>query len=54
MCLGTYSTEEKAIKVLDMIQNVYTQYGTIEDGLKNVYSAYNFPKVFVMPQDNEV
>lgn len=28
--LGVYSTEEKAIKVLDMIQNAYTQFGTLK------------------------
>ena len=40
MVIGTYSTEEKAIKVLDMIQNNF------EDYIKNV--------VFQMPQDEEV
>ena len=39
--IGVYSTEEKAIKVLDMI---YEQYQT---------SIHNC-KVFQMPQDNEV
>ena len=38
--IGEYSTEEKAIKVLDMIQNNF------EDYIKNV--------VFQMPQDEEV
>lgn len=52
--IGTYSTEEKAIKVLDMIQNAYTQYGTIEDGWRNVHGAFNLPKCFQMPQDSEV
>lgn len=52
--IGEYSTEEKAIKVLDMIQNAYTQYGTIKDGLGNIHNAFNLPKVFQMPQDSEV
>lgn len=52
--LGYYSTEEKAIKVLDMIQNVYTQYGTLADGLGNIHGAFNIPKCFQMPQDSEV
>lgn len=52
--IGKYSTEEKAIKVLDMIQNTYTQYGTIEDGWRNVHGAFNLPKCFQMPQDSEV
>lgn len=43
--LGIYSTEEKAIKVLDMIQSVYT------DGNEWLNVA---GKVFQMPQDSEV
>ena len=54
MYLGTYSTEEKAIKVLDMIQNAYTQYGTIKDGFGNIHWAFNIPKFFQMPSDEEV
>lgn len=41
--LGKYSTEEKALKVLDMIQ---------EEIPKN--SFYGINTVFQMPQDNEV
>lgn len=52
--IAEYSTKEKAIKALDMIQDVYTQYGTIKDGLGNVHGAFNIPKCFQMPQDNEV
>ena len=52
--LGTYSTEEKAIKVLDMIQNAYTQYGTIKNGLGSIHGAFNLPKCFQMPSDAEV
>ena len=52
--IGKYSTEEKAIKVLDMIQDVYTQYGTLEDGLGNIHGVFNIPKCFQMPQDSEV
>ena len=42
--LGTYSTEEKAIKVLDMICNACTNIAFIDE--KAV--------VFQMPQDSEV
>ena len=44
-CLGKYSTKEKALKVLDMIQELilYTYYGGIEP-----------KKLFQMPQDDEV
>lgn len=31
--LGTYSTEEKTIKVLDMIQETYMQYTALKNGL---------------------
>lgn len=50
--LGMYSTEEKAIKVLDMIQNFYSnlQY-TIFAG--SDYSEF-FDVIFQMPQDEEV
>ncbi len=41
LCFGTYSAEEKALKVLDMIQGEYRTQLT-----KN--------KVFQMPQDSEV
>lgn len=47
--LGEYSTEEKAIKVLDMIQKAYSKanYYFISNGfVQNV--------VFEMPQDSEV
>lgn len=37
--LGEYSTEEKALKVLDMIQK---------------YVVFNSYEVFLMPQDDEV
>ena len=45
LILGTYSTKEKAIKVLDMIQELilYTYYGGNEP-----------KKLFQMPQDHEV
>lgn len=42
MELGSYSTEEKAIKVLDMI----------EDAVRNI--AFTDGVVFRMPQDSEV
>lgn len=43
--LGTYSTEDKAIKVLDMIQKAY------EDA-NNFHYVAN--RVFIMPADEEV
>lgn len=52
--LGFYSTEEKAIKVLDMIQRKYTEYATITDALGDVRAMGILPKCFQMPQDDEV
>lgn len=54
LCFGTYSTEEKAIKVLDMIQDEYKKYATIESGFGGIHGAFNIPKCFEMPQDSEV
>lgn len=50
--LGEYSTEEKAIKVLDMIQVTYMNldYSRFLGEEKIEY----FENVFVMPQDEEV
>lgn len=68
--IGTYSTEEKALKVLDMIQEAYSRCestrtlssGTILELAKrfNQTQADDFKKehranfVFQMPQDSEV
>ena len=45
--LGKYSTEEKAIKVLDMIQSAYVE-------LNLNYPQYVANGYFEMPQDSEV
>lgn len=51
--LGKYSSTEKALKVLDMIEKKYAYYGTLEsDG--TIHSVLTFPKVFHMPADDEV
>ena len=49
--LGTYSTEEKAIKVLDMIQNKY-----LNCNRESMAGCFGFVKntVFQMPKDEEV
>ena len=52
--LGSYSAEEKAIKVLDMIQEVYTQYAALKKGLGVIQNAFVLPKCVEMPQDDEV
>ena len=57
--LGTYSTEEKALKVLDEIQEKYeehthnpstvTMYGSVRPEF-----AYCPPKIYQMPKNEEV
>lgn len=51
--IGTYSTEEKAIKVLDMIQKEYRKE---TDLCHDTNILFCVPKniVFQMPQDSEV
>ncbi len=51
--IGEYSTEEKAIKVLDAIQDIYAKHLEVRIGNMTT-AAYNWPKVFQMPQDDEV
>ena len=48
--IGTYSTEEKAIKVLDMIQSAYNAIET----MKIDKGAWRDNHYFEMPQDSEV
>lgn len=58
--LGKYSTEEKAIKVLDMIQKEYGRHYYGEGGplttMNHYVEPFAFipPKVFQMPSDEEV
>ena len=49
--IGTYSTEEKAIKVLDMIEDAYCK--SFEEQKDN-YQGHRYDLVFQMPQDEEV
>lgn len=51
--IGRYSTEEKAVKVLDMIQNKYFEHMTLEQN-GTITGILEKPKVFLMPQDSEV
>jgi len=47
LALGSYSTEEKAVKVLDMIQSFYSDNG-------RPVAWHNAHKVFKMPTDEEL
>ena len=53
LCIGTYSTNEKAIKVLDMIQEKY-QEPIYQNVIGNNETAIYKNMVFQMPQDSEV
>ena len=50
--LATYSTEEKAIKVLDMIQERYQSIWDAENGYLS--GGQHFGLIFKMPQDDEI
>ena len=52
--LGAYSTEEKAIKVLDMIEDAYNKCFAFSMGNHGYYHEVRESKVFQMPQDEEV
>lgn len=57
--LGEYSTEEKALKVLDMIQNricgiEYTHLASCNKNRSNFTEIDASGTVFKMPQDSEV
>lgn len=53
--LGIYSTKEKAIKILDMIQNAYITQTTVVFE-KKIHCSTTLPRaiVFEMPQDDKV
>lgn len=50
--LGEYSTEEKAIKAMEMLREKYKKYISAKG--MNLFFAFNHPKVFQFPQDDEV
>lgn len=52
--LGLYSTKEKAIKVLDMIQEFYNSCFAFSMESDGCYHEASLSKVFQMPQDSEV
>ena len=57
--IGTYSTKEKALKVMDMIENKYKEYThrtcsiTAFGSVKPEFAFYE-PRVFQMPADEDV
>lgn len=53
--MGEYSTDEKAVKAMEMLRTEYGNYQQAIDrnGQLLTYS-FNYPKVFRFPQDSEV
>lgn len=50
--MGEYSTEEKAVKAMEMLRTEYENYQQARSS--EYYFAFNYPKVFRFPQDSEV
>lgn len=50
--LAEYSTKEKAAKAMEMLRTEYGSYRTVEGNM--FYSAFDYPKVFRLPQDGDV
>lgn len=50
--IGEYSTKEKALEVLDMIQEKYTHSLITINGEGTVTKSINVPRVFQMPKEN--
>ena len=58
--LAEYSTEEKALKAMEMLREKYLQYISLQGGESTFVQAvfqpnyWVLPKVFKFPQDNEI
>ena len=58
--IATYSTEEKAIKAMEMLREKYLQYISLQGGESALVQAvfqpnyWVLPKVFQFPQDDEI
>ncbi len=58
--MGKYSTEEKAVKAMEMLREKYESRMELDGGYDDVHKCYvqpNFwvlPKVFQLPQDEEI
>lgn len=50
--LAEYSTKEKAEKAMEELRTEYGSYRTVEGNM--FYSAFDYPKVFRLPQDSDV
>lgn len=58
--LASYSTEEKAIKAMEMCRKEYGKYYHVQGGVSALTGAvtqpgiFTYPKVFQFPKDEEV
>lgn len=50
--IAKYSTEEKAVKAMEMLRTEYGNYGQARSS--EYYFAFNYPKTFRFPPDSEV
>ena len=51
--MGNYSTEEKAVKSMEMLREKYLLYKSATNE-KSFYEFFDNPKVFQFPQDDEI
>ena len=51
--MGNYSTEEKAVKSMEMLREKYLLYKSATNE-KSFYEFFDNPKVFQFPQDDEM
>ena len=47
---GKYATEARCLEVLDEIQKLAAQYITTQNGLGVINFAFDYPKVYEMPE----
>lgn len=52
--LAEYSTEEKAIKAMELLREVYLYHTSISVKNGNTNGAIKFARVFQFPQDDEI
>lgn len=51
---AVYSTLEKAIKALDMLERKYSAYGQLSNRVNGILGVVELPKVFQFPAEEEI
>lgn len=54
MVIATYSTEEKAVKAMEMLRELYLLKAEIHSDYNGHHYKADLNKVFQFPQDNEI